>query len=82
MPPDAHPRPVCAKNTSGKAEAKAGSRRLTLVAAAPYDFSGRPYLGGGTMQSRKLAALLAFTLVFGWGIQNGRAEDAPKDNKG
>ena len=34
------------------------------------------------MHSRKLAALLAFTLFFGWGIQNGRAEDAPKDNKG
>ena len=34
------------------------------------------------MQSRKLAALLAFTLSLGWGIQNGRAEEAPKDNKG
>jgi len=34
------------------------------------------------MQFRKLLAMVVFTLFFGGGVQNGRAEDAPKDNKG
>jgi quercetin dioxygenase-like cupin family protein len=34
------------------------------------------------MRFQKLAAPLAFALLFGGAVQNGRAEDAPKDNKG
>jgi quercetin dioxygenase-like cupin family protein len=34
------------------------------------------------MQSRILPALLASALLLGWGVQTGKAEEPPKDNKG